>query len=997
MAHALVNGAAAAAAARALGGSSGGDAAGPLPWAVIIALIAAAVAVLAAGGSCLAAAVASGIARARARRSAGGKAPRGGVSGGVNGAGAAAAALLSADDAAKRAAWRAWLWRCAGLAAAAAPLAPAAAAGGGGKDGTAAPLRSHPLAWDAAEEPDDEGLLAEGSPRGAAPQQQQQPFEQQQPGGAAPPSPGPAPPQPPRSLWARARGRVGPALSSAVRAADNARALVASAPRTLRTLGWAVSSGLSYKRFLMTHDSLMDPEGYQKGLSALHDYWAEVRRGGWGRRRRRWRQGGGGGAPAAASLPCVPLLAARGSARLAPLSVPRLPAPDRGVPPQRRGVREGRPVCGGLQLGAGGVPQTSGAAAGVGLRSGEARAAAFGGAASALWRGMGLRPAGVAAGAGGGALVQGLSQPGLSQPGPQPPLKKHPSTAPLQDKAKPRPFSTVNRVLRCELGASAEEVFAEFSAEATAAASLAQVRRAGGRGGLDRLVAWAAGASSLQRRRACTAGGGPTNTAPRPGRLSPPRSTRRGCTTAARWPSRSSTPGSGAGRGAGGRAAAAAAGPKTMRCEGGSRVGSAPCPQRPWRRPGGSLAPTPPARRPDTQSPGAPRRRTCLRWPCSLTSRSRCSLTSTWAGSTRSCATSWRRSWVGGPRGRGWKARGAEGPGAFFPACRPLAHGAAAAAGAMARRPCPAGPRPSRPAAPQPPSCTPPPDFGVEIAHSRRLMAILSRGHDVVVPHIHSQLCTSKVRRPRRGPPHPWVLSQGRTCTRPRPGLPPSPLLHAHTPRSNGAPPLGTETSTAAAPRTLTPAPPPPPQILVMEWITGYKINDVRALRRARISTHAVGLKVRAPRGRASAARAPPCCRRSAPAQPHLNNPPARAPLPRCSSCPPPPHPAPPPLQPPPPPQLERAFAEMTFVHGYLHADPHPGNILIRPTGGHPPGAGGPPAGAGAAGTATYARGAGAHLAAPPAHPPAPSVNPRPPPLPRRPPAFPTTQAAAAS
>ena len=31
--------------------------------------------------------------------------------------------------------------------------------------------------------------------------------------------------------------------------------------------------------------------------------------------------------------------------------------------------------------------------------------------------------------------------------------------------------------------------------------------------------------------------------------------------------------------------------------------------------------------------------------------------------------------------------------------------------------------------------------------------------------------------------------------------------------------------------------------------------------------------------------------------------------------------------------QLERAFAEMTFVHGYLHADPHPGNILVRPSG----------------------------------------------------------------
>jgi hypothetical protein len=65
-----------------------------------------------------------------------------------------------------------------------------------------------------------------------------------------------------------------------------------------------------------------------------------------------------------------------------------------------------------------------------------------------------------------------------------------------------------------------------------------------------------------------------------------------------------------------------------------------------------------------------------------------------------------------------------------------------------------------------------------------------------------------------------------------------------------------------------------PRQILVMEWIHGYKVNDARALRRARISTRAVGV------------------------------------------C------------------LERAFAEMTFVHGHLHADPHPGNIMVRPAGG---------------------------------------------------------------
>ncbi|KIY92408.1 putative aarF domain-containing protein kinase 5 [Monoraphidium neglectum] len=62
-------------------------------------------------------------------------------------------------------------------------------------------------------------------------------------------------------------------------------------------------------------------------------------------------------------------------------------------------------------------------------------------------------------------------------------------------------------------------------------------------------------------------------------------------------------------------------------------------------------------------------------------------------------------------------------------------------------------------------------------------------------------------------------------------------------------------------------------KVLVMEWISGHKVNDVRALRRARISAHAVGVKV------------------------------------------------------------EAAFAEMTFVHGYLHADPHPGNIMVRAKG----------------------------------------------------------------
>ena len=28
-----------------------------------------------------------------------------------------------------------------------------------------------------------------------------------------------------------------------------------------------------------------------------------------------------------------------------------------------------------------------------------------------------------------------------------------------------------------------------------------------------------------------------------------------------------------------------------------------------------------------------------------------------------------------------------------------------------------------------------------------------------------------------------------------------------------------------------------------------------------------------------------------------------------------------------------KLFAELIFVHGYVHGDPHPGNVMIRPRG----------------------------------------------------------------
>lgn len=58
-----------------------------------------------------------------------------------------------------------------------------------------------------------------------------------------------------------------------------------------------------------------------------------------------------------------------------------------------------------------------------------------------------------------------------------------------------------------------------------------------------------------------------------------------------------------------------------------------------------------------------------------------------------------------------------------------------------------------------------------------------------------------------------------------------------------------------------------------MEWVSGHKVNDDNALRKSKISPRAVGLEV------------------------------------------------------------DKAFAEMTFIHGFIHADPHPGNMIVRPKG----------------------------------------------------------------
>lgn len=76
----------------------------------------------------------------------------------------------------------------------------------------------------------------------------------------------------------KARGAVylGPLAAAAVKVGDDLVALVASFPRTMRTLQWAVQAGIDYKRVLVTLDPELDPDSYNKALSQLHDYWAQV-------------------------------------------------------------------------------------------------------------------------------------------------------------------------------------------------------------------------------------------------------------------------------------------------------------------------------------------------------------------------------------------------------------------------------------------------------------------------------------------------------------------------------------------------------------------------------------------------------------------------------------------------------------------------------------------------------------------------------------------------
>jgi hypothetical protein len=274
--------------------ASAPDSAAAVPWAVLVALFAAVVAVTAAGGSCVAAAVAAGVARARARRGAKRPASPPPPMAVINGGGGAHHHSVYKGSGSSADAWRAWLLGMAGLPPRGTPLIgvragsaqpggspfsssfPPAAAPSVQSAGAFRPaggLASHPLVFDASDGECDEDSESQAQPLGgpaAAPSATVLDETAQERAAAA------AAAAAPQSLAGRARARVAPAFGRAVKAADNALALLCSLPRTLRTLGWAVQSGVSYKRYLMTADPLMDPEGYHKGLSELHDYWAAV-------------------------------------------------------------------------------------------------------------------------------------------------------------------------------------------------------------------------------------------------------------------------------------------------------------------------------------------------------------------------------------------------------------------------------------------------------------------------------------------------------------------------------------------------------------------------------------------------------------------------------------------------------------------------------------------------------------------------------------------------
>jgi len=80
----------------------------------------------------------------------------------------------------------------------------------------------------------------------------------------------------PPGVKARSALTLGPAAAAAIKAGDDIRALLSSLPRTLRTLQWAVQAAVGYKRLLTTLDPVMDPEGYNRQLTQLHDVWAQV-------------------------------------------------------------------------------------------------------------------------------------------------------------------------------------------------------------------------------------------------------------------------------------------------------------------------------------------------------------------------------------------------------------------------------------------------------------------------------------------------------------------------------------------------------------------------------------------------------------------------------------------------------------------------------------------------------------------------------------------------